>query len=486
MQNIIQRNHAAARITGILAVIFGVLFDYFFFEKMPGISVSLYFFLLIGVIVALHLGFSKRKLDDLWLAIPALFFASMVAVRASGFLTFLNVAAALGLTFLMVKNAIGFRTKFLTLRDYVVAAINIPFDFLASEFSFLKSLSNSSSTLTQNGNASRVFTGFLIAAPLLIIFTILFSTADPVFSGYVHSIFSFSIPEVWIGKVILFFISAAVVSVTFWSLITSTHINEARVEGAESAVLSRSVEIATFLGSIATLFLFFILFQLKYLFGGESNILSTDVTYAEYARHGFWELLAVAVITLVVLVAGEKISDYTKSLRRAFVMPAAFIVAEVFVIMISAFKRLHLYVYTYGETALRFYVASFILFLFVIFGILLYKIIRAKQESFFVYGTLLSLIGAMIVFNFINPEAFIARKNFALYEKTGKIDVGYLGTLSADAVPVILEKIDTLKAEDKNLLLQSLRSTMEKNSGRPWQSYNFSRSKAQELLLIAP
>ena len=35
----------------------------------------------------------------------------------------------------------------------------------------------------------------------------------------------------------------------------------------------------------------------------------------------------------------------------------------------------------------------------------------------------------------INPDAWIARQNIERYEATGKLDVDYLPTLSADAVP---------------------------------------------------
>jgi Domain of unknown function (DUF4173) len=478
------QKHSAARIVGVLAVIFGILFSYFFFEKAPGISVPIYFFLLTATIAVLHINLSKRKASDLWLAIPTLFFASMVAVRGSFFLGFLNVAASIGLTFLMIKNVTGLRTRFLTIWDYVMTFVRIPVDYFVSEVDFLKSLVKPEGERPQSGNVKRILTGLVIAVPLLIIFTKLFSSADPIFGGYVNSIFTLHISGEWIGRVILFLISGAVVSVTLWSLLTSTHKEEAQDSGSNSTAPSRTIEIATFLGSIATLFLSFIFLQINYLFGGEINIVHAGFTYAEYARHGFWELLAVAVITLVLLVAAEKIADFTKSKRAALTIPAIIIIGEVFVIIASAFKRLSLYVFTYGETALRFYVASFIIFLFVIFAILLYKIIQTKKESFFMHGVLLSLITAMVVFNLVNPEAFIAKKNFDLYEKTGKIDVDYLSSLSSDAIPVMLAnagKLGDQNDELLNVLSTKKRGLSEGDSS--WQSSNYSRSQAHELLI---
>ena len=50
----------------------------------------------------------------------------------------------------------------------------------------------------------------------------------------------------------------------------------------------------------------FVFIQIKYLFGGQASIAAQGFTYAEYARSGFFELLAVAVIAFVLLQATEK------------------------------------------------------------------------------------------------------------------------------------------------------------------------------------
>ena len=49
------------------------------------------------------------------------------------------------------------------------------------------------------------------------------------------------------------------------------------------------------LGPIAILFLAFLVVQPRYLFGGRAVVMGTaDLSFAEYARHGFFELVTVS------------------------------------------------------------------------------------------------------------------------------------------------------------------------------------------------
>jgi hypothetical protein len=158
------------------------------------------------------------------------------------------------------------------------------------------------------------------------------------------------------------------------------------------------------------LFLLFIGFQVTYLFGGEANIMNAGFTYAEYARQGFWELLAVAALSLFVLLASEKYADVEGKKDKRFLLPALILIAEVGVLIASAFKRLSLYMDTYGMTVLRFYVVGVILFLVALFILLAVKFITLKRESFFAFGTLLSLVTFLMIINLMNPDGFVAKE----------------------------------------------------------------------------
>jgi hypothetical protein len=228
----------------------------------------------------------------------------------------------------------------------------------------------------------------------------------------------------------------------------------------------------------------FIGFQVTYLFGGETNIVNTGFTYAEYARRGFWELLWVAVMSLVVLLASEKYAGVQSKKDKRFMIPALLLIVEVIVVITSAFKRLSLYIDTYGMTELRFYVAGFIILLLVLFILLAVKFIKSKREEFFTFATLLSVVTFLIVINIVNPHAFIIKVNIEQFNQTGKLDADYVGRLSADAVSGKVELYKKLEGNDKEILRGLLQKQKERlqESSSDWRSSNYSRNQALKLL----
>jgi hypothetical protein len=427
-----------------IAILLAGIFDYLFFQKELGISVVIYAGLLIGILYWLSAKFRYNSKSSLWLMVSVVFFAIMPAIRANMFLNFLNILAIIGLLVLTSKELLLEHINKFGLKEYFITVFRFPFRLLTNAVKPLRYAINSFlQSSTQKWR--RVLIGIVIALPVLLVFTILFSAADLAFGQFVNSIISLHIPDVFFGHVI-------VISVIFVILLgTMEYIFHASTglpvtpvsETQEIATSGREVETRVFLSLIAVLFVIFIIFQVTYLFGGDANIISRGFTYAEYARRGFWELLAVAAATLVILFFTDKFTARIGVSRKTwFTIPAIAIILEIFVIIISAFKRLALYQGAYGLTELRFYVAGFIIFLGVVFVLLAVKFAWAKAESFFTFATLLTMIVFLVGVNFINPDAFIARKNIARFHETGKIDASYLSNLSADAAPQIVDSYE--------------------------------------------
>src|SRR3989338_311331 len=93
-------------IIGVSAAL-GILFDYFFYNKMPpGISFSLYNLFILACLFVLSKNFKERpNKDALWLALPLLFFSFMVSIRASYFLAFLNIVMS-GFILLIIARTV--------------------------------------------------------------------------------------------------------------------------------------------------------------------------------------------------------------------------------------------------------------------------------------------------------------------------------------------------------------------------------------------
>ena len=190
------------------------------------------------------------------------------------------------------------------------------------------------------------------------------------------------------------------------------------------------------------------------------------------------------MLSLLILLASEKYAGVESKRNNWFIIPALILIAEVVVIIFSAFKRLSLYVDAYSLTELRFYVAGFIILLLALFIIFAVKLIKSKPEQFFTFGTLISVITFLIVINILNPDAFIAQYNLEQYGRTGKIDVKHIGQLSADANPWKLELYEKLQGEDKEILRELLlknKNYLLENSA-DWQAANLARYRALKSL----
>ena len=233
------------------------------------------------------------------------------------------------------------------------------------------------------------------------------------------------------------------------------------------------VEWAIPLVSLVSLFAAFVVVQVAVLFGGHDHVLETaGLTYAEYARQGFWELLAAAVLTLAVLGLAVRFAGAPRRAHRILlrVLLGALCLLT-FVILASAFHRLRLYEDAYGLTRARLGAEAVVLWLGGAFALVLLsggvRRVRALFAELAVAGTAL----ALIAFSLADPDRLIAERNVDHWRETGRLDLTYLAGLSADAVPVL----DELPEPLRTLALDDV-------PDEPWSSANLSRARARAIL----
>ncbi|MFT8871295.1 MAG: DUF4173 domain-containing protein [Sporolactobacillus sp.] len=121
-----------------------------------------------------------------------------------------------------------------------------------------------------------------------------------------------------------------------------------------------SVAAVTFLILFNTVYLLFVAIQFTYLFS--ANALPAGWSYAAYARHGLFELLAVTLINMSVLAA---LLRFASTCHRVLQGLEALLIGCTCIMLISAFIRLQRYEQAYGYTLLRVLTAAFMLTLFV-------------------------------------------------------------------------------------------------------------------------
>lgn len=469
----------------------GLVFDYLFYgANLIGISFFLFTALALGATLYLHTYFRKFiSKYILILAAPILLFAAMTFVRANGFLTFLNIIMVMYLFAMLIQLAFRphSRLEKYEIQDYVRHILSLPFAIAREVIAFVPLLlSYRRDTEQHRHTVTPVVRGLLLSLPFLFIFLLLFSSADLVFNRYIGLLLDFHISSKLINHTLLIgFITSLFIGV--YSLIfTHTPAEEVQVESTRhKKVLLGTIEFSIILGSISFLFAIFVLIQITYLFGGQQNIATAGFTYAEYARKGFFELIAVALLSFA-LIMGLNNSTLRRTLKEKvlFMWLSSLLIVQVMVIMLSAHKRLTLYEQAYGFTSLRLYSHVFIGWLAVLFVLLLVHIIREEREYQLAFRVFLSVIAGLIFLNFLNPDAFIARKNIQRFNETGKIDIPYLRNLSEDAAPAISTLLGNTNERLSSAVAHELyvkRAIFERQPD-DWRSFNIARQRSQTIL----
>ena len=197
-------------------------------------------------------------------------------------------------------------------------------------------------------------------------------------------------------------------------------------------------ETGIILGAIDVLFIAFVIIQVRYLFGGTANITETGYTFAEYARRGFGELVAVAVLSLLVYLGLNTISKReTRGARIGFSIVSILLMANVLVMLASSLQRLLLYEGAYGFSELRTYTHVFIYWLAALIVVtIVLEILR--QRGRFALALLVAGLGFAITLAVMNVDGFIVRQNVARTAQGEELDFNYLQQLGTDAVPAMV------------------------------------------------
>lgn len=476
---------AKARIVTGISLVLGLLFDYFFFEKLPGISFVLYVILImIGLFVIAK--FFNRELNKevLFLLVLLVFVSTMVFVRSSDMLTFFNVVSSLVLLLITTKISFGKKLKNFSIIDYV-RIFFLPFKFFQLSFQTLSKFFSLYRKKEERRVFSQIVQGILMAIPVLFIFLLLFSSSDLIFQKYISKLFSIDNELEMFFRFLLVLVTTVVFTGAYTYSFREKE-DETITQQDNKNYTVGQIENSILLSSVNVLFFIFIIVQLTYLFGGESNISAQGFTYAEYARRGFFELIAVAIISLLLLLTLEKyVTKKEAEHVLSFKILSTVLIIQVILVMVSAFIRLSLYEEAYGFTTLRLYSHAFIILLAAIFCLLFFKIFQDNRESSFALRVFISLVLFIAIMNLLNPDAFIARRNIERFEVTGKIDISYLSNLSNDAMPVIVKVLNISDEEIRNTLAHELYWRAQNNNSShflQWQSFNLSRMRANKIL----
>ncbi len=469
----------------LLAALILGLFGDLVLRKTPwGLNFSLWTVLLFSSLVLLTRRWNRDLLKDtLWLTIPAIFFAGGIVWRDSGALKFLNTVAILTVLALLTMRAQAVQLRVAGLIKYVWGAAFTALNIIAGVFSLLFIHIKWSETQREgwSKNALQVGRGILIAFPIVMIFGGLLMAADAVFEGFVKKIIDINIQEILKH----FFITGLVAWIAAGILHSIFFSKEVRLpENSPSiSLVIGNTETTIALGLLNLLFLSFVLVQFRYFFGGATLVeITPGLTYAEYARRGFFELVAVAGLVLPLLLGWHWLlpKDNPKS-ENIFRVLAGVMILLLFVIMLSAFKRMRLYQSEYGLTELRLYTTVFMAWLAVVFIWFGLTVLRGLRERF-TFGAVVAGFVVIFTLQAINPDDLIIRTNLSLAQSGKSFDVDYAATLSDDALPAIVEALPVLNEANQKKVFDSIIVPKLTSLKSDWRTWSWSRHQAEKAV----
>ena len=313
----------------------------------------------------------------------------------------------------------------------------MPFEHFSRPFSdfvaHIKLKNKDVDTSEKKKTVCAVLIGLAIAVPLLLVIVPLLCSADMVFKNILTTInIDFSLTEE-LYHTVMMVLTAVFVFLSAYAIITSMIAKELKIKvnglGTKNPVIA-----ITFTGIIGAVYILFCIIQLLYLFSG-SVALPKGYTYAEYAHEGFYQLLTVCIINIVMVSVCRSFFKESKVLKALLTA----IAGCTYIMIASSAMRMILYIDVYHLTFLRLFVLWFLAVLCFWLAFLIASMYIKKFPVF--RAGMVTITIAFLVFIYSNPEYRIAKYDI---EASGSnlsaqsSDVSYIKwSLSYDAVPAL-------------------------------------------------
>ncbi|MER6828527.1 DUF4153 domain-containing protein [Streptosporangium sp. NPDC000563] len=318
---------------------------------------------------------------------------------------------------------------------------------------------------------------------LLAVFGALFASADAVFAEAVERVFS---AQEWAEslplRIVLFVVFACVVASAV--LVGLRPVAEPKAPDLKVTV-GRGLWV-TPLTALNLLFATFVGMQLTVLFGSTRWVVSaTGLTYAEYARSGFFQLVVVSVFVLAIVAVASGTLDLKGSDRWLMAGLLGVLCVLTLVILFSALHRLDLYADAYGLSRLRASVSATVLWLGGVFALVLAAgaaRLTGRGHARWLPRTLVLMTSvSLLAFAVWNPDLRVAETQIAV-RGVDRIDLEYLGDLGAEAVPAL----DRLPEPSRSCVLRDVVAANDLAGPDSWNGWNLARREARELLAQRP
>lgn len=406
----------------------------------------------------------RRSFADLALAALSVALVAVVAVRDAEWVVGLSVVVALCVG--AVAATASRTTPAVLLSGLTVAtAVLRALPWLTS--------STGAAVGGRRGQLVVVLRTVAVTVVLLLVFGLLFAGADGVFASLLPTVELGRLP----GQVALAALALVGAATLAHLALAPPSWTAASLKPARRA---RRAEWLAPLLALDALFVAFLVVQLVAVVGGADYVRRTSgLTYAEYARQGFGQLLVATLLTLlVVAVAARKAPWETPRDRLVARLVLGLLCVATLGVVVAALSRMSLYVDAFGLTRLRLLATAGEIALGVV--VLLVVAAGVRWQATWFPRAVTAVVGlAMLGLAAVNPDAQIVRYNVAAAEQSQQdLDVFYLTGLSQDALAVA----DELEPDVRECVVGSIGSTPAANLAE----WNLGRERATRVTDVRP
>jgi len=464
------------------ALALGVLGDILLRSFPWGLNFALWACLFAAVIC--FLGRARREAfaqGGGWILLPIALSPLAFLWRESPPLDALNLLAFLTALSLAMLRARGPRLRQCSLMQYVLGGLLAGLNTAVGMFPLLlkdREWTNAFGWINLRKSLG-VLLGLVLALPPLLIFGGLFMGADAVFRSLVFRFVGAVPSHAFITVFIAYCVGGYLRGLIFGK--------ERNLETSKRLlpISLGAIEMGVMLGLLDFLFMCFVAVQVRYFFGGSELVqATTGLTYAQYARQGFFGLVVAAALVLpYLLFVHWLLRPEDAAGQRLFQWLAGVQILLLFVIMASAVQRMRLYQAEFGLSEQRLYPTAFMGWLAVVFVWFCLTVLRGRRERF-AFGAMVAGFLLVAALHALDPDALIARTNLARAQAGRTFDARYAASLGPDAVPELVAGLPALDPQDRCALANDLLRRWPAPTNPDWRTWNLARARAWHAISV--
>lgn len=443
-----------------------------FYGKQLGISVLLFN---IPLLIGLYYIYKKNDLlnnkKGLFFSIPIIILSMNYLLYDNEIFNLLNIPVISCLFVLMHLYTINPAFKLGDLFNKFFSLIFEPLTCISNIFGLLKPKDKK---IKSNEKGKKVITSILIIIPIIFLILILLSSSDVIFGSIFTKLFKI-LAKIKISNTIFNLIGRLIIiTILFFYISAVINYIMFQYKKVKEVTTNNTVDNFTIKLLLITLDIIYIVFDIIQIKSLMLHSISMDITYASYARRGFFQLMIVSLINLIIILISKKVKTEND---KTITISSLIMIFLTLIIIISSFMRMCMYENAYGYTFLRLMIfITLITEVILLIPTILY-ILNKRHNIVVSYITI--LITAYSIINLLDINCIIARRNINRFEKSNKIDIYYLMNYSSDNYK-LLENLynETDNKKVKNSLEEYIKNVTFKTDG--FQEFNISKYRANK------